>query len=70
MANIVIREAAGEDDIAIVRSLMQAYGDYLGNHPGGAANICLEGYARELENLPGGYINMPSTGVPSSAFQR
>jgi GNAT superfamily N-acetyltransferase len=58
MANIVIREAAGEDDIAIVRSLMQAYGDYLGNHPGGAANICLEGYARELENLPAGYILM------------
>jgi hypothetical protein len=35
---------------------MQAYGEYLGDHPGGAANICLEGYARELESLPSGYI--------------
>jgi hypothetical protein len=56
MADIVIREAAGKDDIATVRRLMQAYGEYLGNHPGGAANICLEGYARELESLPSGYI--------------
>jgi GNAT superfamily N-acetyltransferase len=35
---------------------MQAYGQYLQNNPGGAANICLEGYARELESLPAGYI--------------
>jgi GNAT superfamily N-acetyltransferase len=56
MADIVIRPAVSEDDIAIVRRLMQAYGEYLGDSPGGAANICLEGYARELESLPSGYI--------------
>jgi hypothetical protein len=56
MADIVIREAAGKDDIATVRRLMQAYGEYLADHPGGAANICLEGYAHELERLPSGYI--------------
>jgi GNAT superfamily N-acetyltransferase len=56
MPDIVISPAAGEDDIATVRSLMQAYGEYLGHNPGGAANICLEGYARELESLPAGYI--------------
>src|ERR1700730_13204437 len=56
MADIVIRPVAGEDDIATVRRLMQAYGQYLENNPGGAANICLEGYAHELERLPEGYI--------------
>jgi GNAT superfamily N-acetyltransferase len=56
MSEITIRPAAGAEDIATVRRLMQAYGQYLGNNPGGAANICLEGYARELESLPAGYI--------------
>jgi hypothetical protein len=56
MADIVIRAAAGEDDIATVQRLMQSYGQYLENNPGGAANICLEGYARELETLPAGYL--------------
>jgi len=56
MTEIAITPAAGEDDIATVRRLMQAYGQYLENNPGGAANICLEGYARELESLPSGYI--------------
>jgi len=35
---------------------MQAYGNHLSNNPGGAANICLDGYAQELERLPQGYI--------------
>jgi GNAT superfamily N-acetyltransferase len=56
MSEIVIRAAAGEEDIATVRRLMQAYGQYLGDNPGGAENICLEGYAHELESLPAGYI--------------
>jgi GNAT superfamily N-acetyltransferase len=56
MTQIVVRAAAGEEDVATVRRLMQAYGQYLGNNPGGAENICLEGYARELENLPTVYI--------------
>ena len=56
MTEIAIRPANGEEDIATVRRLMQAYGQYLENNPGGAANICLEGYARELDSLPEGYI--------------
>jgi GNAT superfamily N-acetyltransferase len=56
MSEIVIRAAAGEQDIATVRRLMQAYGQYLENHPGGAENICLEGYAHELDRLPASYI--------------
>ena len=56
MAEIVVREAVGADDVATVRGLMQAYGDYLAANPTGAANICLEGYAQELEGLPGPYF--------------
>jgi GNAT superfamily N-acetyltransferase len=56
MSEIVIRPAIGLVDIATARILMQAYGDYLANNPGGAEKICLEGYARELEKLPEGYI--------------
>lgn len=56
MNEIVIRPAIGQDDVATVRTLMQAYGEYLAHNPGGAANICLDGYARELEKLPAGYI--------------
>jgi GNAT superfamily N-acetyltransferase len=56
MSKIAIRPAIGLDDIATARTLMRAYGDYLANNPGGAENICLEGYARELENLPEGYV--------------
>jgi GNAT superfamily N-acetyltransferase len=56
MTEIAVRAASGDEDIATVRRLMQAYGQYLQNNPGGAANICLEGYARELESLPAGYI--------------
>jgi GNAT superfamily N-acetyltransferase len=55
MAEILVREAVGAEDIAAVRRLMQSYGEYLANHPAGAANICLENYERELEGLPGGY---------------
>jgi GNAT superfamily N-acetyltransferase len=56
MTQITVRAASGEEDIVTVRRLMRAYGQYLENNPGGAANICLEGYARELESLPAGYI--------------
>jgi N-acetylglutamate synthase-like GNAT family acetyltransferase len=56
MSQIVIRPAVGPSDIATIRALMQAYGQYLADNPGGAENICLEGYARELEKLPEGYI--------------
>jgi hypothetical protein len=56
MAEIVVREAVGGDDVAVVRALMRAYGEYLAANPTGAANICLEGYERELEGLPGPYF--------------
>lgn len=52
MAQIVVREAEGPEDISAVRTLLRAYGDYLAANPAGAANICLEGYTHELERLP------------------
>jgi len=55
MAKVIVREATGEQEIEVVRSLMRAYGQYLASNPSGAANICLENYERELANLPGGY---------------
>ena len=54
MAEIVIREATG-GEVGVVRGLMQAYGAYLASGPGGAANICIENYERELDGLPGQY---------------
>ena len=42
--------------VAAVRALLQRYGDYLAANPAGAANICLEGYAQELERLPEPYF--------------
>jgi N-acetylglutamate synthase-like GNAT family acetyltransferase len=51
MAQIVVREAVGVGDVAAVRRLLQGYGEYLAANPAGAANICIEGYAQELEEL-------------------
>ncbi len=51
-----MRDAVGVADIAAVRRLMQAYGEYLAANPAGAASICLEGYGQELEELPGAYV--------------
>jgi GNAT superfamily N-acetyltransferase len=56
MAEIVVREAVEVEDIAAVRRLMQAYGEYLAANPAGAASICLEGYGQELNELPGAYV--------------
>jgi GNAT superfamily N-acetyltransferase len=55
MAEIVVREAVGAGDIAAVRRLLQRYGEYLGANPAGAANICIEGYAQELDGLTDKY---------------
>jgi ribosomal protein S18 acetylase RimI-like enzyme len=55
MSEIVVRRAVEVDDVAVVRRLMRGYGDYLASNPAGAANICLEGYERELDGLPGEY---------------
>jgi hypothetical protein len=55
MAEIVVREAVEVADVAALRQLMEAYGEYLAANPAGAANICLEGYKQEVEGLPGEY---------------
>ena len=51
MAEIVVREAVGAGDVAAVRRLLRGYGEYLAANPAGAANICIDGYAEELERL-------------------
>src|SRR6266403_41441 len=51
MAEIVVREAVGDEDVALVRSLMEAYGDDLARSPAGAANMCLSGFREELDAL-------------------
>lgn len=56
MAEILVREAVGSDDIAAVRLLLQGYGEHLAANPSGAANICIEGYAQELEELSSRYV--------------
>jgi GNAT superfamily N-acetyltransferase len=58
MPLISIREASGDADIATIRALMRAYGNYLADHPGGAASICLKGYEAELDNLPAPYASL------------
>ncbi len=55
MAEIVVREAVGAGDVAAVRRLLQGYGEYLAANPTGAANICIEGYAQELDRLSDKY---------------
>src|ERR1700679_66000 len=55
MAENLVLRTVEVDDGAVVRRLMRAYGDYLASSPAGAANICLEGYERELDGLPGEY---------------
>src|ERR1700687_4958223 len=55
MGGIVVREAVGEGEFAAVRRLLLGYGEYLAANPAGAANICIEGYAQELEQLTDKY---------------
>ncbi len=55
MAAIVVREAIGDEDVAAVRELMEAYGAHLAAHPAGAANMCLSGFNQELDRLHGKY---------------
>lgn len=52
MAEIVVREAVGGDDVAAVRLLLEKYGRYLAANPHGAS-ICIDSYAEELASLPG-----------------
>ena len=37
MAEIVVREAVGVEEIGVVRELMRAYGAHLASNPAGAA---------------------------------
>ena len=54
MAEIVVREAIGEEDVAAVRMLLEKYGDYLAANPHGA-HICIGSYAEELAGMPRPY---------------
>jgi GNAT superfamily N-acetyltransferase len=55
MSAIVVREAIGDEDLARVRSLMEAYGAFLSGSPSGSANMCLSGFRDELDALRGKY---------------
>jgi GNAT superfamily N-acetyltransferase len=55
MAEIVVREAVGDEDLALVRSLMESYGAFLSGSPSGSANMCLSGFREELDALRGKY---------------
>jgi GNAT superfamily N-acetyltransferase len=55
MAEILVRKAVGDEDVALMRSLMEAYGADLAAHPAGAANMCLSGFRQELDRLHGKY---------------
>jgi GNAT superfamily N-acetyltransferase len=55
MADIVVREAVGDEDLALVRSLMKSYGAFLSGAPTGSANMCLSGFREELDALRGKY---------------
>lgn len=67
MAEICIRGVVGAHDVELVRALMQAYGEYLAASPNGAANICLEGYAKELQGLPNPYLMLLMATVDGAA---
>src|SRR5271154_5359954 len=55
MAEIIVREAVGDEDLALVRSLMESYGAFLSGSPSGSANMCLSGFRDELDALRGKY---------------
>jgi GNAT superfamily N-acetyltransferase len=58
MAGIVVREAVGDEDVAAVRELMEAYGAHLAAHPAAAANMCLSGFDQELDSLREKYATL------------
>jgi len=67
MAEILVREAVGAEDVALVRRLMRAYGEHLAVNPAGAVDICIEDYERELEGLPGPYVALLLASVDKAA---
>jgi GNAT superfamily N-acetyltransferase len=58
MAEIVVREAVGDEGLALVRSLMESYGAFLTGSPSGSANMCLSGFRDELDALRGKYSTL------------
>ena len=53
-----MREAVGDEDLALVRSLMESYGAFLSGSPSGSANMCLSGFREELDALRGKYSGL------------
>ena len=53
-----MREAVGDGDVALVRSLMESYGAFLSRSPSGSANMCLSGFREELDALRGKYSGL------------
>jgi putative acetyltransferase len=54
-AEYQIAAARWPEDIAVARTLLTNYGQYLRTSPGGAAGVCIPGYEAELQGLPGKY---------------
>jgi len=52
---MVVREVSGDEDLALVRRLMESYGAFLSGSPNGSANICLSGFREEMDGLRGRY---------------
>jgi GNAT superfamily N-acetyltransferase len=67
MAEILVREAVGDEDVALVRGLMEDYGAYLEGSPSGAQNMCLSGFHNELEGLRGKYAALLLATVDGAA---
>lgn len=49
MSEVTLREAAGADDIATVRTMFREYAEWLG------VDLCFQGFDQELQGLPGFY---------------
>lgn len=54
---VVIRPAAGREDMEVVRTLMREYMDFLLNHPTGSAHFCIGGFEDEMAALPAKYVS-------------
>lgn len=66
MTTAAIREAAGDEDIALARALFVEYAQWLD------VDLCFQGFDRELATLPGAYARprgrLLLAGEPGDAF--